>query len=166
MKRILSDELTITELLTAIKETTDVAEQLRIKVIIKVKEGKTGNKIKEELMVSIRSINTWVQRYRQNGLNGLKTKRSGRREGNPKWDKQIFNELVKEIDSTEQYWSVPLMNQWIKENYKQDIPDTTILYHLNKLGYSYTSARPHPYKGDPLAQQEFKKKVSKRWLKN
>ena len=139
MRRILTDELTIPELLTAIKETTDVATQVRIKVIIKVKEGKTGNKIKKELMVSIRSINTWVQRYRQNGLSGLKTKRSGREEGNPKWDKQIFNKLVEKIDSTEQYWSAPIMNQWIQENYKQDIPHTTILYHLNKLGYSYTS---------------------------
>jgi len=166
MKRILTDKLTIAELLTAIKETTDAAEQVRIKAIIKVKEGKTGNEIKNELMVSIRSINSWVQRYRQDGLKGLKTKRSGRKEGNPKWDKQIFNELVKEIDSTEQYWSVPLMNAWIKENYKQDIPDTTILYHLNKLGYSYTSSRPHPYKGNQKAQKEFKKKASERWSRN
>ena len=76
------------------------------------------------------------------------------------------NNLAKEIDDTEEYWSIPLMAQWIKNNYQQDIPHTTILYHLNKLGYSYTTSRPHPYKGDPLLQEEFKKKALLNWSKN
>lgn len=70
-------------------------------------------------------------------------------EGNPKWDPAIFDELVKEIDQGGRYWSVPLMQQWIKEHCQEDIPESTIWYHVTHLGYSHKSARPHPYPGDP-----------------
>lgn len=163
MGRILNDDLKVSDLISAIKETTDVAEKTRIKAIIKIKEGKTGKEIARELIVSVRSINGWVKRYREKGLAGLKTKRSGRREGNPKWDKQIFNELTREIDNKEQYWSIPLMAEWIKKKYNKDIPHVTILYHLKKLGYSHTSARPYPYKADKDRQEEFKKTASQSW---
>ena len=167
MQRIsIRNHNSIEELKEAARKTRDSAERQRINAIVKIKEGKSGLQIAEMLLVSRKAIGNWISSYNANGLKGLKTQKTGRKEGNHKWEAEIFNELAKEIDNTEQYWSVPIMNQWIQENYQQDIPHTTILYHLRKLGYSYTSARPHPYKGNPLLQEEFKKKVSKRWSKS
>ena len=77
-----------------------------------------------------------------------------------KWDQSIFDDLVKEIDKGGRYWSIPLMQKWLKEHKKQDIPESTVWYHLNRLNYSHKSARPHPYRGDKERQEAFKKGAS------
>lgn len=167
MRRInLENHNTLKELKDAAKKTKEIEERIRINAIVKVKEGKTGPQIVEMLLISRKSLGNWIKKYNHQGLKGLETKRSGREEGNPKWSKKIFKKLTKKIDNTEQYWSVPIMSEWIKENYQEDIPHSTILYHLNKLGYSYTSSRPYPYKGDEEKQEEFKKKALERWSKS
>ena len=51
------------------------------------------------------------------------------------------------------------MQEWIEENHKETIPESTIWYHLKCLKYSYKSARSHPYKGDKEQQDSFKKRV-------
>lgn len=167
MRKIhLEEHNSIEELKEAVKKIRDGAERQRVNAIIKIKEGKSGPEIVEMLLISRKALGNWIRKYNTYGLKGLKTKASGRSDGNPKWDKQIFDELAKEIDNTDQYWSVPIMAQWIQKNYQQDIPRSTIWSHLQKLGYSYTSLRPNPYKGDPIAQQEFKKKASESYSKN
>ena len=88
--------------------------------------------------------------------------KGGRPEGNPTWDRAIFDELIKEIDKGGRYWSVPLMHEWIKEKYKKEIPENTVWYHVTGLDYTYKSARPHPMQGDTAKQDAFKKGVSRK----
>jgi transposase len=137
-------------------------EKVRVRAIIKIGQQKQVQDIAEELMVSRRSISTWNKRFTKQGLIGLRDNNGGRKEGNPKWDQEIFENLVLEIQKQDKYWSIPLMIEWIHKQYKKTIPEQTIWYQLDKRGYSYKSSRPHPYLGNKEKQESFKKRA---WFK-
>ena len=148
---------TLEELRIALRESKDESQKTRLKVIISLRKGVTRINTGAKLLINTNTITEIVKRYNQKGLVGLRINKGGRKEGNPKWNTEIFNELVKEIHKQDKYWSIPLMMQWIKEKYKQDIPEQTVWYHIDKRGYSYKSARPHPYLGNKEKQDAFKK---------
>ena len=155
--------INVSELKKHLQLTHSVSEKVRVRAIIKIEQGKKIQDIANELMVSRRSISTWSTRFYKQGITGLQDNKGGRKEGNPKWDTGIFDALIKEIDKQEKYWSIPLMMKWIEKNHKKDIPEQTVWYHIDKLGYSYKSARPHPYLGNKEKQESFKKRA---WNKN
>ena len=147
---------TVAELKDALKRSPDAAYRVRMRAIIKAKEGKKRGVIAEELSVSARVVSTWVQKYNAEGKGGLTTRPGGRPKGNPKWETTPFEALAKEIDKGG-YWSIPRMREWLIEHFKLSIPEQTIWYRMNQLNYSYKSARPHPVKGDNEKQEAFKK---------
>ena len=51
------------------------------------------------------------------------------------------------------------MQKLIEEKDKVKIPEESIRRKLHKVGYSWKSSRPSPYKGDREKQEEFKKRV-------
>ena len=149
--------INVSALKSHLQVTQSQGEKVRVRAIIKIGQGKQIQTIASELMVSRRSISTWSNRFYQQGVAGLKDNKGGRKEGNPKWDTEIFTMLIKEIDKQEKYWSIPVMMQWIKRKYNLDIPEQTVWYHIDKLGYSYKSSRPHPHLGNKEKQEAFKK---------
>jgi transposase len=165
MKRhILASSHTLDELMEAKNKSSDLGQKLRLRAIINIKKGKFIKQVSEELLVSRRSISEWQNKYNEKGIEGLLSNRGGRSEGNPKWNALIFKKLGEMIKKTGGYWSIPKMQAWVNEKYRKIIPEQTIWYHLNMLGFSYKSARPHPYKGDLKRQESFKKGVlGKRW---
>jgi len=140
-----------------LRATKNGRYELRLRVVLMLKEGYSPTEIKKVLMVAGATYSRWIKRYNEEGKEGLKRHESGRVEGNPKWDKKIFEVLFEKLDEMEEYWSVPKMQKWIKEEYKKDIPDSTIEYHLHKANYSWKTNRPSPYKGDKEKQEDFKK---------
>lgn len=148
---------TIEELREIIKKCPDQGQKHRIRSIINSKKGKTRAEVAEILACSRDSVTNWIKTYNAKGIDGLQSNMGGRKEGNPRWNSEIFESLTKEIDRQKQYWSVPLMQKWIWENKKEEIPGQTVWYHMRDLQYSYKSARPHPKKGDREAQATFKK---------
>lgn len=160
MKRhILASTHTLAELIEAKNKSSDQGQQLKLRAIINLKKGKPIKQVAAELLVSRQSLSLWRKGYNQKGLAGLLTNKGGRKEGNPKWDAKIFDALTAHVKKTGGYWSVPLMQDWIQKKYHQTIPLQTIWYHLCLLEFSYKSARPHPYKGDPQRQASFKRGV-------
>jgi transposase len=149
---------TIAKLKEAIKESRDEEQKTRIRAIISIKKGKTKASIAQDLVVNRKTVRYWVSEYNRGGTKALVMSKGGRPNGNPVWDTPLFDELTREIDAGGQYWSIPLMQEWIREKHAKDIPESTIWYHLKRLKYSYKSARPHPYKGDKEAQEVFKKR--------
>jgi transposase len=101
-------------------------------------------------------VRNWVKAYSDGGIQALAMSKSGRPEGNPVWDDAIFEAFAKEIDKGG-YWSIPRRMHWINDRYNEDIPEQTVLYRMDQLGYSYKSARPHPVQGDKQKQAAFKK---------
>ena len=157
---LLKNKDTVESLRAAIKVSKDEQQKTRLRAMILIKKGKKRLAVAEELVVDLDTITNWVHSYNKNGVAGLSMSKGGRPEGNPKWDKKIFRALQKEIDKGSKYWSIPLMRDWIEENHKKDIPENTIWYNIHNDGYSYKSARPHPYRGDVEKQTAFKKGVS------
>lgn len=141
------------------KKSSDEGQKLKLRAIINIKKGKKVKEVAEDLLVSRQSLSCWQRLYNQKGVVGLLTNKGGRHGGNPVWDEEIFTALTKHIKKTGGYWSVPLMQKWIEGRYSKTIPVQTIWYHLCLLEFSYKSARPHPYKGDPKRQESFKKGV-------
>lgn len=145
------------ELITAAKSAKDPLFKTRLRAIVLCKRGETPQSIAETLLVSDRAVRNWIVWYNAGGSTRLIPKPTGRQGGNPKWDTTIWGALTKEIDKGGRYWSVPLMQEWIKETYKKEIPENTVWYHVRDLHYSFKSARPHPYQGNREAQAVFKK---------
>ena len=152
---------TIAELKDALKRSQDEAYRVRLRAIIKAKENKKRNTISKELSVSVCAISNWVTKYNEKGKNGLATRLGGRPKGDPKWKEEPFKALTKKIDEGG-YWSIPKMQKWLAENFSLQIPEQTVWYRMDQLGYSYKSARPHPVKGNKEKQEVFKKGASLR----
>lgn len=147
---------TISSLKQALKVSKDPAHKTRIRAIIKLCEGHTKVAVAEELTISRTALIEWVKKYNAGGISALALSKGGRKEGNPKWNTNLFINLAKEIDKGG-YWSIPRMQEWLKKHHKKDIPEQTVWYRMDQLGYSYKGARPHPVLGDRGRQETFKK---------
>lgn len=144
-----------------LRHAQDEAYKSRLKAVLLALQGKKRYEISAQLTVDEKSVTTWLQRYNKEGTVALISNHGGRPEGNPKWDTGVFEELAKEID-TGGYWSIPLMQAWIRKRFKKDIPEQTVWYRMDKLKYSYKSARPSPVQGSAEKQEAFKKGASSR----
>lgn len=160
---LLERKISLSQLEAEIKKTSDEPYKTRLRTIILFQKGKTKKEIADILVVSRRSVQTWIHIWNQKGREGLKTKPTGRPKGRVKWDDISFQNLAKEIDKSEQYWSIPLMKEWILKNEQKDIPERTVWYRITQIGYSHKSSRPYPYKGDKKKQEIFKKGVSSKY---
>ena len=152
---------TIAELRAVMKTSRDEGQKTRIRAIVAAKAGASRNDIVALLSVSDHSVTNWVNAYNEGGIEMLKTNVGGRPKGSTVWEEDIFVELAKAID-TGGYWSIPRMQNWISERYNKAIPEQTVWYRMDRLGYSYKSARPHPVQGNKDTQTSFKKGVSPR----
>jgi transposase len=151
--------VSVSEIQTAIRTTSDEKYKTKLRAILLLHQGQSQTKVAETLVMSRRSIHSWIAAYNQFGLNALKTKTPGRTKGQTFWDAAPFERLVKEIDKHDRYWSIPLMVKWLQDNEKLTIPESTVWYRVTQIGYSHKSSRPHPYQGDPEKQNTFKKGV-------
>jgi len=166
MKHVLTSSHTLDELIEAKNKSSDQGQKLKLRAIINIKKGKLVKQVSEEFLISRQSLSFWQRIYNEKGIDGLLTNKGGRKEGNPKWDTTIFDNLGKTIKTKGGYWSIPKMQEWIKETYMKNIPEQTVWYHLDRLGFSYKSSRTHPYKGDKERQESFKKgALQKSWMK-
>lgn len=151
---------TLDELQKFCKQSKDEAQKTRLRAIINIKKGKSRSEIIALFDINRDTVTNWVNTYNEKGIKGLKTNLGGRKEGNPKWNTDIFEKLGKEIDTKKGYWSVPKMQRWILKEKKENIPEQTIWYHMHELeSYTCKSARPHPILGNKEDQMSFKKRA-------
>ncbi|MBP9760607.1 MAG: helix-turn-helix domain-containing protein, partial [Candidatus Pacebacteria bacterium] len=130
------------ELRQALARTKDERHKTRIRAIIHIAKGATHRQVTEHFMVNKNTVTGWVSAYNEGGISALDMSKGGRPKGNHKWDQSIFDELAREIDKGGRYWSIPLMQEWLKKHKNQDIPESTVWYHIDRLNYSHKSARP------------------------
>ena len=153
------------ELLQEIRNTKNGRYQHRLRTILLAKRGVSSKAIREELLISSATYSKWLKNYNENGKDILKQHNSGRKDGNPKYDNKIFQEVFEKLDLMEEYWSIPKMQKLIFELHNIQVPNETMRMRIKRAGYSYKSNRPSPYKGDEELQEEFKKTESRRWSK-
>jgi len=153
------------ELLQEIRNTKNGRYQHRLRTILLAKRGVSSKAIREELLISSATYSKWLKNYNENGKDILKQHNSGRKDGNPKYDNKIFQEVFEKLDLMEEYWSIPKMQKLIFELHNIQVPNETMRMRIKRAGYSYKSNRPSPYKGDEELQEEFKKTELRRWSK-
>ena len=144
------------ELREKIRHAHDEAFKIRLKAILLAVGGKKRFEIVSQLTVDAKSVTTWLQRYNEKGTSALVSNKGGRPEGNPKWDTAIFTDLAKEVEKGG-YWSIPRMQEWLTKHKKKRVPEQTVWYRMDQLGYSYKSARPSPIGGSTEKRDAFKK---------
>lgn len=147
------------DLRALLARTRDEGYRKRIRAIIRMKEGELHGAVARALGASRTSVCSWITKYNTGGAAALATNTGGRPEGNPLWDTSVFDNLAKEIDKGG-YWSIPRMQRWISEHHRKNIPEQTVWYRMDRLGYSYKGARPHPVQGNKERQETFKKGAS------
>ena len=146
----------------ALKQATDHAHKTRIRAIINIKAGISRFEVAEHFAVDRDTVTNWIHAYNDGGTAALHMSKGGRPADTPVWDNDIFTDLAKEIDKGG-YWSIPRMMRWIKEHKGKDIPEQTVWYRMDKLKYSYKSARPSPVQGSAKKQAAFKKRGLRRF---
>ena len=139
----------------------DEGHRKRLRAIIRLKQGVLHGDVAARLGASRTSVCSWIAKYNTGGWKALSPNKGGRSEGNPKWNKDIFDDLAKEIDKGG-YWSIPRMQEWVESVKKLSIPEQTIWYHMDRLKYSYKSSRPSPIGGSKEKREAFKKGASPR----
>ncbi|GHS88951.1 hypothetical protein FACS189487_08250 [Campylobacterota bacterium] len=126
-----------------IKNTADGAFRLRLMIVEKLlSEPKMSlQAIAESLIVNRETVTKCLRLFNQGGLDMLRPKRAGRKEGNPKYDGAIFSELVRVLENNREDWSVYKMQDFIREQHEVTVPESTIYYRIAKLGFGKRSRK-------------------------
>ncbi|MDR0665513.1 MAG: helix-turn-helix domain-containing protein [Helicobacteraceae bacterium] len=126
-----------------IKNTSDSAFRLRLMIIEKLlsEPELSLQSVARSLIVNRETVTKCLRLFNDGGLDMLKPKRAGRKEGNPKYDGEIFLELVKTLKKTKEDWSVYRMQDYIREQHEVTVPESTIYYRIAKLGFGKRSRR-------------------------
>ena len=118
--------------------------------------------------VTLQIVRDWVVRFNARGADGLITGKA--RGSRPKLNGAQRQELARIVDSGPipaihgvVRWRRKDLAQWIFEEYRISLDETTIGRELKALGYSKISARPRHYAQNASEVNAFKKNFPPRW---
>ncbi len=140
MSRIatIREDISVSEVRKAIKSTNDGILRLRLMIIEKLlsEPELSLQKVAKSLIVNRETVTKCLNLFNEGGVEALRPKQAGRKEGNPKYDNEIFSKLMETLKRQNSPWSVYQMQKHIKNNYGIEIPESTIYYRLSKMGYN------------------------------
>jgi transposase len=134
------DPAAIKKLLTA-DESFVVA--IRLYLVYQVALGHSSRQLAEVHNISFKQITTWVHRFEEEGLDGLRNRKGrGRKSQLSKTQMQRIKRLVlKELPTDHGYeqsrWTGPLLADWIESNYAIKYERAQIYNLLRKLGIEF-----------------------------
>jgi transposase len=140
----------------------------RIQMVILAMEGRTAPAIAEAVGSSRRTIQDWVYRYNDQGLDGLKDHRGGNHRLLTAEQQDRVREHI-DRSAADPHAGIRRgedLRQWIHGELGVLYTLTGVYELLHRLGYSCLMPRPRHAQSDPAAQAEFKKKPAARWLKS
>jgi transposase len=171
MKVTLREPSDLQRLRQFIGKEVDARQRDRYRVVLLAAEGLDGKDLKREQIAatvgrSRQFVDEWVHRYRDAGIDALRAKKQpGRSSRLTAEEKQQLKEA---LDAGPQEGTDPrsvFFGQDIRELIRRKFDKTYSLSGVYKLlsglGYSWLCPRPRHPKGDPAAQEAFKKKGSR-----
>lgn len=151
--------------INAQKIGSEAQYEIRKIIVRMLKNGIKGKEIAKQLGVSEGHVSNVKKAYEQNGINGIKPKPMGRKEGEKRiltceQEKEII-ELIVDKDPMQLkfkncMWNRNNIRQLIKRKYGIDIKPSTLGYYLARWGFSVQRPVKRAYKQD-------EKKIDK-WL--
>lgn len=149
------------ELRREARSQNDARMRIRLQAIVLARQDRTAEEIAESLGASRRPVQTWVRRYNQSGVEGLRRRPGqGRRE---KLSLEERDRLCARLDASprEEDEVCTLRGKDVRRILQKEFGK---LFHLNgvyallhRLGYSCLMPRPRHPKADPQAHEAFKK---------
>lgn len=150
-----------------IKAKEDYRTGIKLYAILQVSKGVASRKLEDLYQTSFKQITTWVHRFEEAGVEGLKDK-PGRGRKSTLSEEQLsrIREMILE-QSPQDFgynpatWTGPVVGDWINKHYGVSYKKAQIYNIMKKLGMSYQRSKAQFPEADPAAQDAFKEALKK-----
>lgn len=178
MKVELRDSSDLSRLRQLVREERNAKQRDRYRVVLIAAEGLEGieatpDQIAAAVGRSRQFVDEWVKRYRVGGIEigGIESLRARKQPGRAPWltvdeKEQLKQALdagpVPDVDKRCVFFGEDV-RELIRRRFNKAYSLSGVYKLLHGMGYSWLCPRPRHPKGDPAAQEAFKKKSSKTW---
>jgi len=142
------------------------AVTIKLKAIKATGEGHTLKVVSEVIGCTQNTLFRWVRAYKEIGLNGLIDRPKGHRAKrlSPEHEMIIRDWITHQItpDGLPVHWTVNLLREAIMERLQVQISYTRLWTWMHLQNFKQKTPRPRHIQSDPLKQEEFKKKSSRK----
>jgi transposase len=136
----------------------DASSAYKINAVILLGTGWTFVRVKEALLLDEDTLNRYVNRYREGGIDYLtKTDHSGRQS---MLSAEKIEILVKELDSRI-YLTTSAIIEYVSREFNVKYSISGMCELLHRIGYEYKKPKAVPGNPDPEAQEVFSKQYEK-----
>ncbi len=153
------------------KASKDAAQSRRLLALAEIYDGAARSDGARIGGVGLQVIRDWVLRFNGEGPGGLIDRKAP---GNPPKlnDRQrralariVKNGPIPAIHGVVR-WRLKDLVQWMREEYRISLDETTVGRELKALGFRRISARPRHYAQNELAVEDFKKNSPPSWRRS
>ncbi len=153
------------------KATKDAVQSRRLLALAEIYDGGRRRDAARVGGVGLQVIRDWVLRFNGAGPEGLVNRKApGQRPKLNAAQRQALAELVESgpIPAVHRVvrWRLKDLAQWIFEEFRLTLDETTVGRELKALGFAKISARPRHYAQNELAIEDFKKTSRPRWTRS
>ena len=158
---VVKSRLSALALSKAAKREQDVRVRKRLQALSLRKQGWQVCDVATALLVTVRTVENWINRYNQEGRNGLKEQP---RTGAPIKLKNAIG-FCRRIDAGADVKEVSTLHgkeiqRILKDDFGAEYALSGVYCLLHRLGYSSLKPRPYHAKADFSAQEAFKKALA------
>ncbi len=144
------------ELVARYKTEKNVRLRDRIHCVLLKAEGRTNQETAEILLTSAHTVNDWLDRYDEGGLETLCAWNAGGSDLH--LTKEQIEQLTTELD-TKGYQTAKQICAWVHHRWGVTYSERGMRDLLKRLGYSRQKAHLVPAQANPQAQEAFLKAV-------
>ncbi len=153
------------------KATKDAAQSRRLVALAEIYDGGERSDAARIGDVGLQTIRDWVLRFNASGPQGLiDVKASGKQPKLNDDQRQALRGIVESGPIPAIHgvvrWRCKDLAQWIFEEFRNSLDETTVGRELKALGFVKISARPRHHTQNEWAVEDFKKASPPRWKKS
>ncbi len=153
------------------KATKDAAQSRRLLALAEIYYGGARSDASRIGGVGLQVIRDWVLRFNAAGPNGLIDRKAPgqppklNNEQRQAFARVVENGPIPAIHGAVR-WRLKDLTQWIWEEFRISLDETTVGRQLKALGFRKISARPRHYAQNELAIEDFKKAFPPSWRRS
>lgn len=164
-KKKLQEKMSAINFFELAKKEKHPRVRIRLLAMGHVKRGTFRNEIAEMYQITTESIRSWVSKFLQNGIKGLKEgQRSGRKKKLPTEREEEFRKEVERLQEQRPGGRVRASDIQImlKEKFSVEFAHPSVYHLLRRCRLSWISARSKHLRMNEFDQEEFKKNLVKK----
>jgi transposase len=167
----LRSDVTAADLRSHARHTRDASQARRLLTLAEIYDGDTRSQAARIGGVTLQIVRDWVIRFNAHGPDGLIDRKApGPR---PKLTDDQRRALAALVESGPipavhgvVRWRLKDLAQWLWEEFRISLSETTISRELKALGFRKLSARPRHYAQNELEMEQFKKHSRPLWRRS